>query len=400
MKYIIILFLSLIYTSVSFSALYAQAQCKDILGQGIYDYRDTGIIISTSNSFINWYKHFQSSSTFLNKMKEIEVDIPIDKITIGGGYSDDVTESEKFEQLIARYLSGSNNAKYELSEVIKSINPTIVDAWQKCINRSGVHIWIEFSESPDEFILAAKYEDDGRLSGPVIEGFDGLKSIDVIDDGAFLNKNKEINKNTQLSGRINRQNFIRNTNEAFTLIVTPKFGDSRAFKFPKKVTPPYSMSFGEGHFEVTNDGVILGVDNINDSKFITNLSIAGRDYRISTDLEFKNPKIIRDKTHDFLINKIDPENQIVEIVIVPKIVEDLVIFKDLKIGEKTPRLYEGINIYAADINSNTAERVANIFINNKLYRVFPGTDLEIDKFRVIVSKISGQSKSISLLIGN
>lgn len=77
------------------------------------------------------YKHFQSSSTFLNKMKEIEVDIPIDKITIGGGYSDDVTESEKFEQLIARYLSGSNNAKYELSEVIKSINPTIVDAWQK-----------------------------------------------------------------------------------------------------------------------------------------------------------------------------------------------------------------------------------------------------------------------------
>lgn len=230
-------------------------QC-DIIKYGMYDYSSSQSYREKSSSFLSWYKN-KDIKTF-SEAKSISGNaiIPLEVIMLDMGFTYDERGFGEFQSYVESYVHKTDIQKSKLEQAIKRINPEVVKAWSDCINGYGVHIWVEHTENPYEFVLCANFIDDGGggTSAQITSldfGGGGVKTSSNV-----FYSNGSVNKETVLSASVKRQIFIRKNDAAFNLVVNVNRGKGLFYPFSAiKVvdTLPECPELNVEIFEETSD---------------------------------------------------------------------------------------------------------------------------------------------------
>jgi hypothetical protein len=146
------------------------------------------------------------------------------------GFTKDDNGFTELKNYMESYLSKNEAEKTKFDQAIQHIDQSVVDAWTKCINRSGLSFWIETTKDPKTFIVAAHFLEKGDPK-PKIKRFDFGDAKVTNNDGSFLLKNGKINKSTLIGGQILKQSFKRVGNGPVTIIISPTSGDAFLYSF-------------------------------------------------------------------------------------------------------------------------------------------------------------------------
>lgn len=236
------------------------AQCNAILQNGIYDYTSVSSSNSNSYSFINWYLNKESRTLEESNSLSANGVIPIGDMIAELGFSNDQRGFQKFEKYIESYSYLSQSQKSKLDIAIKKVNDKVVSAWESCINSNGAHVWIEHTNNPNVFILAANFipHGDPRSANPRrITSIDfGGESVST-SSSTFIDNDGNISGVT-LGGNTQRQIFTRKTDKAFSIAVNVSGGKGFSYNFkeisraPKPYQPPIILKTFSKKGELSN----------------------------------------------------------------------------------------------------------------------------------------------------
>jgi hypothetical protein len=203
--------------------------CSQILQQGIYekDYRLSYLNWMKNNS-INTYEEAQSFGA--------SATIPIKGVMVGfgldyneSGYSQAMNYLETYEDL-------QIDEKERMNIFLKNVNKDVVTAWENCVGSPGTKIWVEHTSDARKFIIHARYNSEGDEIKRFIKSIDYDKSKFSTNDGFFTDKNGKVTKKPFTSTR--SQEFIRLTDEAVNITITPNQGNAITIRF-KEITDRY-----------------------------------------------------------------------------------------------------------------------------------------------------------------
>jgi hypothetical protein len=196
------------YTICCYNKTFGQ-DCSQILQHGIYNYTATDFYNDRIKSFVNWFKNENIQTYQQAKSSSFDATIPIDDITVGLGYGKGESAFSQLKQFIESYGSQSESEKTKFAQVLQSIEPKIIDAWNNCIqiaSKGQVVLWVEPTAAANTFDLCAMYNDIG--TGPRTVGeldFDIDPSRIKVNNSVFFNSNKKINKNKPINSSVLRQ---------------------------------------------------------------------------------------------------------------------------------------------------------------------------------------------------
>lgn len=220
---------------IAFLSISLAQPCDAILNHGIYDFRNTSLSSELASSFVSWYKN-QNIRTFEDaKTASGNASIPIKSIIVGMGFNYDQKGFQDFQSYVEKYSDEQFSEKYQLDETIKSINPTVVNAWEACIKNKGTHVWVEHTKNPNEFVLCANYVDDGGGGIPAKISSIDVGSGSISTSGNIFFSNGQVNTNTVLNNSIKAQIFNRNNDAPFTIVVNLSRGDRFQYSFSRIV---------------------------------------------------------------------------------------------------------------------------------------------------------------------
>lgn len=219
-------------------------KCGDILKYGIYDESSTKKDHAKAVYFVNRfilddYQKFQDVQN-----KEANATIPIKKVMVGLGYKESEGEFREFKKYIESYNSLSDTESDKLDQVVKTINPNIVRAWNECMTQDGPYAYIEFTEDPEVFNLRYKCvgSQNIRITNAVI---DKPKAV-IIREGKIFNSLGKKLPNAQISANLQTQTFIRKTHDALTIVIDVEHGKIPSLRLA--ALPPRlktSVEYGE-----------------------------------------------------------------------------------------------------------------------------------------------------------
>lgn len=220
---------------IAFLSISLGQPCDAILNHGIYDFRNTSSSGELASSFVSWYKN-QNIRTFEDaKTASGNASIPIKSIIVGMGFNYDQKGFQDFQSYVEKYSEGQFSENTQFDETIKSINPTVVNAWEACIKNKGTHVWVEHTKNPNEFVLCANFVDDGGGGIPAKISSIDVGSGSISTSGNIFYSNGQVNTNTVLNNSIKAQIFNRNNDAPFTIVVNLSRGDRFQYSFSRIV---------------------------------------------------------------------------------------------------------------------------------------------------------------------
>lgn len=162
---------SFLFCSASMSAAQSD-QCADVLA-GVYDFRSTATSSQRYDSFKNWFcnkENFESSGSASALYKGIPI-----------GAQSDLNWAK--DQCGSTQTSSASRTR--MLDVIQTVNPNVVSAWESCMNRDGLKAAIIISSDPKQFQVILNYRRGETFpeSAELLKGDSGFS----VSEGASCN---------------------------------------------------------------------------------------------------------------------------------------------------------------------------------------------------------------------
>jgi hypothetical protein len=163
--------LSAVVMSFAFCS-HALAQCESLTKWGIWEVRDNSVDETVAMSYINWLYQMQfesaasahSATTSLSGMFEgVWADLNLK--------SDDRSWSE-FRKELESLEKRQHYARKISSSHIKTASQQVLNTVRACLEREGVHAWIQTTNDVKKFYLRITYHPIGTPPLPVVDNFD------------------------------------------------------------------------------------------------------------------------------------------------------------------------------------------------------------------------------------
>jgi hypothetical protein len=130
--------------------------CSAIFRYGLYDLKSSSGSSEQASSFANWFCSHHSDEQSVEEH-------------YGASYADVVrkiagnVDKEHTNQTIDKVCSssqGMQSIQTAFQESSQTINKTMVEAYEKCLNSKGLHVWLETTSVPKRVNFAANFNSD------------------------------------------------------------------------------------------------------------------------------------------------------------------------------------------------------------------------------------------------
>jgi len=140
------------------SAFSGQAQeCSTLLGHGIYNTSQSSADLTTAASFSQWFCDQNFSSSQAARAFGVNAVLPFDGLVVGLGLN---ANEDKWQESYSSFC-GSVQSSQQLQRTVRNhvmtISPDLLNAFNKCVSATGLHVWLERTEDPIVFNFAAKF---------------------------------------------------------------------------------------------------------------------------------------------------------------------------------------------------------------------------------------------------
>jgi hypothetical protein len=153
-----LIFLGTLAVVALISPAMGQDRCRDILANGVWEYRadmsDTRLV----RSFLNWYGSTESGGSSSNKRQSF---------TAGGAYgvysgelglSGDEQRNQEFFSKLEKLNTGYEQYDSRIVNFVKTASAVIVKAWTDCMaGAAGIGVSLTFTENPRDMFVDLRY---------------------------------------------------------------------------------------------------------------------------------------------------------------------------------------------------------------------------------------------------
>lgn len=198
-------------------------QCDNIL-KYIYDFRSQTIDDSQKSSFVNWIKSLDYEEKAQRQSKNATLDAIFSSLFLSFNYNDSRESFEKIKRQLSTFQSASSEVKTKITTTLQTVNPKVVDAWDKCNQQCGAHIWSEQLSNPKQFRIVIFYKQCVDEIPPTITNFTFFPTQNVTyQDGPFFTRQGGLKKNAIPKGTPVSQVFERVNNESISIDISTTF---------------------------------------------------------------------------------------------------------------------------------------------------------------------------------
>jgi hypothetical protein len=146
--------------------------CSAVLGN-VYDRTRTNFTSAKWSNFTRFFcdQEFSSRQQAVNMSGS--AGIPIDGLPVEFKGTNAFSDWSGYQRSVCENIQSEFSENTELSVTIESINSRVIQAWEACIARTGLHLWLESTlEDPSAFFVKVKYVPPGapyttRLTSPL-----------------------------------------------------------------------------------------------------------------------------------------------------------------------------------------------------------------------------------------
>ena len=247
----------LLATQFIVSISYSQpSKCDGILMPDItitnneYVWAQTMINIFQSNHIETYddYKNFKGNAT-----------IPIEGVPWTFGSEITASNFKEFKDNLYKYNSLSAESRSKINETLKSLSNNAIQAWEKCQNQFGFHVWLLQGADPKSFTLAATYRGQGNIH---LRNISFSQPVTTTKGGIFSDEKLNANTNYKWGDGVQYQTFTRTNVETINIDVNPKeekVGEGLHVQLPKitNTTPLAMIEIADG--ELNANAVVTGI---------------------------------------------------------------------------------------------------------------------------------------------
>lgn len=140
---------------------HAQDRCKEILANGVWEYRVGMSETQYVSSFLNWYGSTTSTHSGSTKKQSLTGSAVYEGAPVSLGLSNDQTKNDEFFSKLEKLNSGYEQYDSTVVTFIKKASDVIVKAWSDCISNSpvaGVRASLRFTGNPRDLIVELSYK--------------------------------------------------------------------------------------------------------------------------------------------------------------------------------------------------------------------------------------------------
>lgn len=139
---------------------FANAQCEALLRDGVFDFHANSSEEDRIQSYLNWERDRRSNSSASGTTAE-------------AGYgSFSAIYGQQNSQQVAQDIEKYNKADLQLRTRVmsyaKTANQYVINGFNECMQSSGLHVWLEKTDNPRIFRLAARYNNPGSNPRPAL----------------------------------------------------------------------------------------------------------------------------------------------------------------------------------------------------------------------------------------
>ncbi|HEX6373587.1 MAG TPA: hypothetical protein VF006_31970 [Longimicrobium sp.] len=127
---------------------------------------------STVKSLLNWFRQHNFERFEEARRASLSIGIPIETVLASLGFSSDERGYAEFRQEIESFNSLDERRRRQYVQVTQTINPGVVNAHLACLTRAGLHTWLETTQDPFTFRIAARFSSDGDRNSAIIRNID------------------------------------------------------------------------------------------------------------------------------------------------------------------------------------------------------------------------------------
>lgn len=149
-------FLCLVAVVLTTVPLYAD-DCSALLQAGIYDIRSSRSLRDTAQSFSNWFCSQQFSSAEQADSFGANIGFPFKGIPVKLGFNSNQESWSQWYSQFCQDVRSEFRERVQMEEYVQTVNSTIVNGFNSCINAQGLHVWLEFQPDSRSFAFAAKF---------------------------------------------------------------------------------------------------------------------------------------------------------------------------------------------------------------------------------------------------
>jgi hypothetical protein len=194
--------------------------CSQILKQGIYDVYSDVTDTQRAESFVNWFNQRDFHSYAEAQKYTASLAIPLKGVLSPLKLTADEKGFEQFQKELQNYVRQTSDFKQKIETFVTSINPDVAAAWSKCMEQTGVHVWLEYSADPQVFIINGRYINDGSTE-PKLTAMEFTPSDAItFRKGTFVDGKGHL-RSVKLTGSRASQTFQRSPSKDTSLFADP-----------------------------------------------------------------------------------------------------------------------------------------------------------------------------------
>jgi hypothetical protein len=234
--------------------------CSALLHQGIYDVQRTVIDDEVVSSFASWFCDRNFGSKADAETFGASIGLPFEGIPVELGFDQSHQTWSQWYSSVCSDVRSNFGQRHKFSQYLTRVNAHLVDAFNRCLETDGLHVWLERHGQLSEFALAAKYRNPGKLPWPTLHEI--LRSANVECAGVSLP--------LEITGSTTRKVCTRKDEQEVWLVVNasvdPVGGGTltlpAVYKAPPPPPPPkpqeWSATTGVFHLVQFKNGVTWG----------------------------------------------------------------------------------------------------------------------------------------------
>src|SRR3990167_8250654 len=131
--------------------------CSSILSHGIYNSRTTEFDTSSASSYSQWFCDNKFSSSQQADSFGASLSFPFKGLPVKFGFDSNSQSYTQWQSSFCGNIKQSQTLQTRLRDHVQTINPVIFQAFNKCLESNGLHVWLERSPDPFVFVFAARW---------------------------------------------------------------------------------------------------------------------------------------------------------------------------------------------------------------------------------------------------
>ncbi|MCW0221444.1 MAG: phycobilisome rod-core linker polypeptide [Prosthecobacter sp.] len=145
----------------------AGQDCSAIFENGIYDIRSSESGSESEVAFSQWFCDKKFSTASESDSFGSSLAFPLKGLPVKLGFDSDSQQYSQWQSSFCASVKKDQSLKNRVKYHMQTINKDIVEAFNKCLDSRGLHVWLERTHDPREVILALHWNSYDTEHAPV-----------------------------------------------------------------------------------------------------------------------------------------------------------------------------------------------------------------------------------------